>query len=238
MLALALLSGVDSFSRELLSVHMLQHLLLGLIAPALLLCGAPVRLALGCSPPAARTTLARLLAHRVSVRMSSPAVGFVLFAGVILLTHLTSVYELALDNSAVHALEHAAYFWTGLVFLAPLIAADPLPHPPSALGRFAWLMGAMTVTAIPGVLLTFSTSVRYPFYLAPARALGRSALSDQHLAGVIMWVGGSVVMFALALTVAMQAMLAEERRQRRRELYLDRSGSGERQSPVGALGDR
>src|SRR5207248_3172505 len=122
----------------------------------------------------------------------------------------------ALRHPAVHALEHAGYLAAGLLLLAPLVGSDPLPRPPGAIVRFGWLSAAMIVMAVPGALLTFSPDVRYRFYLAPARALGASALGDQHLAGVIMWIGGGCAMFALALGVAMRAMIAEERRQRRR----------------------
>jgi putative membrane protein len=233
-LAVALLSGVDGEAEELLSVHMIQHLLLILVAPALLLWGAPVRLALAASPPRLRRALARALASRAAQLLTRPVVGFACFAAAVLLTHLTGLFELALRNAAVHAGEHALYLCAGLLLLAPLIAADPLPHPPGPLARFAWLMGAMAAMAVPGALLAFSSAVRYPSYVAPARALGRSALADQQLAGAIMWVGGGLAMFALALTVAMEAMLAEERRQRRRESH---AREGE-QHPVstGALG--
>jgi putative membrane protein len=235
VLALALMSGFDRYAEELLSVHMAQHLLLSLLAPTLLLLGAPVRLALSSSPPRARAALGAALASRVVQSVSRPAAGLMAFTVVMLATHLTGLFELALESQTVHACEHAAYFWSGVLLLAPLIGADPLPHPPGPLARFSWLLGAMSVMAIPGVLLSFATSVRYPFYLAPARALGRSALTDEHLAGVIMWVGGGVLTFALAVTVAMHAMLAEERRQQRRERYSERPTGGGRGSP-GAIG--
>ncbi|HEY2570848.1 MAG TPA: cytochrome c oxidase assembly protein [Solirubrobacteraceae bacterium] len=235
-LALALMSGIDRHAEQLLSVHMVQHLLLAVVSPALLLCGAPVRLALASSPPRARAALAAALSSRAFRALAPPAVGLLAFASVMLATHLTGVFELALQDPVVHTFEHAAYFWSGVLLLAPLIAADPLPHPPGALARFCWLMGAMTVMAVPGALLTFATRVRYPFYLAPAHALGRSALADEQLAGVVMWVGGGVAMFVLALSVAMSAMLAEERRQQRRDTYAQPDGAVDTQSSIGVLG--
>lgn len=239
-LAVALLSGVDRISDELLSVHMVQHMLLALLAPVLLLCGAPVGLAFAAGARASRATLGALLGSRAIRALTHPAVGLAVFAGVVLSTHLTGLYQLALEHETVHALEHAAYFWSGMLLFAPLIAADPLPRPPAPLARFSWMMGAMTAMAVPGALLTFSERVRYPFYLAPARELGRSALADQHLAGAIMWVGSGIAMFALALGVTLSAMLAEERRQRRRELHLDARAAlqvGEDPpSRVGAIG--
>ena len=152
--------------------------------------------------------------------MTRPAYGFALFTLVVLGTHLTGVYEAALRNQTIHACEHAAYFWSGMLFLLPLLAADPIPHPPSAIARFCWLMAAMVVMSVPAGVFLFDAHVRYPFYLAPARALHTSALSDQRAAGMIMLVIGGLVMGALAIVVAMGAMIAEERRQQRRDGYL------------------
>jgi cytochrome c oxidase assembly factor CtaG len=222
VLALALMSGIDSYAEQLLSVHMLQHLLLALLAPALLLAGAPVRLALAAGPPRLRRRVARALRSRPGRALAHPLTGCTLFAATMLVTHLTGVFELALEHPAVHATEHAAYFLSGVALLAPLIAADPVPHPPAPLARFAWLMVAMTAMAVPGALLALSQHVHYSHYLATSRALGRSPLTDQQLGGAIMWIGGTLAMFALALWLALATMVAEERRQRRRELHAAR----------------
>lgn len=223
VLATALLSGIDRYADELLSIHVLEHLLLILAAPALLLAGAPVRLALGACPPAGRRAVAELL-HSPGVRLlTRPACGFALFTAVVLATHLTGVYEAALRNQTIHGLEHAGYFWAGVLFLAPLLAVDPIPHPPGAIARFSWLMAAMIVMALPAGAFLFGGRVRYPFYLAPARALHVSALADQRAAGVLMLVGGGMAMGLLAIAIAMAAMLAEERRQQRRDGYADRA---------------
>jgi cytochrome c oxidase assembly factor CtaG len=219
-LAVALESGVDQIGdRELLSVHTAQHMLLALLAPTLLLYGAPVRLALTAGSRRLRSLIGASLSSAPIRLLSRPSVGCALFAAVMLLTHLRAIFDPALEDPALHAFEHAAYFWSGVLLLAPLIAADPLPHPPGALARFCWLMGAMSAMAIPGALLTFANSVSYPFYAAPARLLGRSALSDEHLAGAIMWVGSGIATLTLALWVTFDAMRKEERRQRLREHY-------------------
>ena len=136
--------------------------------------------------------------------LTRPACGFALFTVVVLATHLTGVYEAALRDQTVHAFEHAAYFWSGTLFLLPLLAADPIPHPPGAIARFSWLMAAMTVMSIPPALFLFDEHVRYPFYLAPARALHVSALADQQTAGMMMLLAGGVVMAVLAIVVAMK----------------------------------
>ncbi len=225
VLITALLSGIDTYSDELLSVHVVQHLLLILVAPTLLLWGAPVRLALISSPPAARAQIGSVL-RRPGVRfLTKPAFGCALFTIVVLCTHLSGIYELALRNNTVHSLEHGAYFWSGIIFLLPLVAADPVPHPPGAIARFSWLMAAMTVMSIPAALFILGEHVRYPAYLAPARALHRSALADQHAAGMIMLFAGGVAIALLAIVVSMEAMIREERRQVRRDSYLYPEGA-------------
>jgi putative membrane protein len=229
VLLLAVTTGIDEYADELLSIHVLEHLLLILAAPALILWGAPVRLALSACPPAGRHTIARLLRGRWARLLTRPACGFALFTLVVLGTHLTGVYEAALRNQTLHACEHAAYFWSGMLFLLPLLAADPIPRPPGAITRFSWLMAAMVVMSVPAGVFLFYGRVLYPFYLAPARVLHTSALSDQRAAGMIMLVAGGVAMGALAIVVAMGAMIAEERRQRRRDAYLPPDGEATRE---------
>ncbi len=226
VVALALLSGIERYADELLSMHVLEHLLLILIAPMMLLFGAPVRLALSASPSAGRRAIARLLCSRAARFLTRPACGFALFTVVVLVTHLTGVYEAALRDQTIHAGEHAAYFCSGLLFLAPLLAADPIPHPPGAIARFSWLMAAMVVMALPAGVFLFAGHVRYPLYLAPARVLHTSALADQRTAGLLMLVGGGAVMGVLAIVIAMAAMLVEERRQRRRDSYAGQPAHG------------
>ncbi len=238
VLVTALESGVDGYSDELLSVHVVQHLLLILLAPALLLWGAPVRLALSACSPAGRGAIGAVLRRRWVRILTQPACGFALFTVVVLVTHLTGLYEVALRDSTVHALEHAAYFWSGLIFLLPILAADPVPRPPHAVARFCWLMAAMTVMFIPAAVFMFDEHARYSFYLAPARALHVSALADQHAAGMIMLFAGGVAMATLAIVVAMKAMILEERRQLRRDSYLYADGEEPRKPSVTLTGER
>ncbi len=236
VLMCALLSGIDRYSDELLSIHVVQHLLLILAAPALLVEGAPVTLALSACTSAGRRAIGAVLRRRWVRVLTRPTCGFALFAIVVLATHLTGLYEVALRDQTVHDFEHAAYFWSGIVFLLPLIAADPIPHPPSAIARFSWLMAAMTVMFLPAALFMFDEHVRYPFYLAPARALHVSALADQHAAGMLMLFAGGIAMAALAILVAMEAMIREERRQLRRDSYLYADGEEPGNPPRGLAG--
>jgi putative membrane protein len=234
-IALALLSGIDTYADELLSMHVLEHMLLILAAPVLVLWGAPVRLALTASPPAARRTIAGFFRSRPARFLTRPACGFALFALVVLCTHLTGFYETALRDQTIHVFEHAAYFWTGVLFLAPILGSDPIPHRPGAVARFSWLMAAMVVMSLPAGVFLFEAHVDHPLSVEGARPLHLSALADQRAAGMLMLVGGGLAMGALAIVTAMGAMIAEERRQQRRDAYLDENTAAHRSRELAGI---
>jgi putative membrane protein len=198
---LVLLVALTAPLERSLSAHMGQHLLLGLAAPLCLAAGAPVRLALGALRDP--RPLARVL-HALPLR---PAVGWGAFTAAMLGTHLTGVYELALRDPLVHALEHVAYVGAGLAFWAPLVAVDPLPHRPGPAARLAWLMAAMPPMGLVGARL-LTGGVAYASY---------PSLADQRTAAGLMWGAGSLLLSAALVWIVFAALLGEEDRQRRRE---------------------
>ena len=137
----------------------------------------------------------------------------------ILGTYFTGLFALTLRDETVHEIEHAAFLLAGVALFVPLVAADPLPRPPGPLARLCSLTAVMTAMVVVGAVLSFQGSVRYSHYLAAARALHVSALSDQQLAGVVMWFGGGLFGAALTVAVVATALVSEEQRQRRRDLY-------------------
>lgn len=219
VLLAALGPPLDTEDTSLLSLHMVQHGLLTLVAAPLLVTGAPLRLALRRLAGGRRRALGRVLGSRPLHLLTRPAVGLALFTGALLGTHLTPVYDLAVRDDAVHVAEHALYLWTAVLFWVPLIAADPVRHAPGWLGRCVVLLLAAVPMGIVGALLDLSDRVRYPAYEAPARALHVSALADQHLAGAIMWVGGGLAATGLTVALVWSALAREERRQRAREAH-------------------
>lgn len=212
----ALQSGIDAYDDELLSIHMWQHMLLLLVAPLCLLGGRPAILALRALPPARRIGVARALAR--TRPLTAPVPALVVFAAVIVLTHLPVFYDAALRHPALHDLEHALYLVAGLLMWSPLLDADPAPaRRLDGLGRLIYLIVAMMPMALVGAYLNRYPTLFYPGYRPPARALGISALDDQGQAGAIMWVVGNVIMVAVGLWTALAGMVAEERRQAARE---------------------
>lgn len=214
---LALCSGLDGWADRLLSVHMLQHLVLTLVAAPLLVAGAPLALALRALPREGRRPLARALRSRAARVLTHPLTTWSLLPAAMLASHLTGVYEATQTDPLLHAAEHVAFLAAAILFWLPLLGAEPLPRRLGAVGRLLYLMLAMPAMALPGVVLSIEQRVRYPAYLVPARALRLDALADQHLAGAIMWVAGSALAGLLTLLAAWLALLGEERRARARE---------------------
>lgn len=214
-------SGLDGYADVVLSVHMAQHLALALVAAPLIVAAAPVTLALRALPHGGRRALAGAIRSRPARVLTHPLVTWTLFAAAMIGTHLTGLYALALRYPALHAAEHAAFLGTAFLFWLPVLGADPLPHRPGWTGRMLYLLTAMPAMGFAGVVLASDRHVRYAAYLAPARRLGISALADQHVAGTMMWVGGSAIAAVLTLIAAWTALLQEERRALAREAYLD-----------------
>ncbi len=231
-IVIPLQSGIDAYDDQLLSVHMVQHLLLLLVAPPLLLGGRPVLLALRTLPASRRRALARALDR--ARPFTGPIQSLALFAGVILFTHLGAFYDATLRHPALHDAEHALYVLAGLLVWSPLLDGDPAPrHRLSGLGKLVYLIAAMMPMALIGAYLNRHATLVYPPYGPPARTLGISALNDQAQAGAIMWVAGGVVMTAVGLWAAVAAMVAEEHRQAAREARADASAArAERMRPA------
>jgi putative membrane protein len=212
----ALASGLDAYDDRLLSVHMVQHMLLLLLAPLLLLGGRPLVVTLRALPPAGRRRLVSALA--IARPLTGPIPALCAFGAVLVLTHLASFYDATLRHPALHDLEHALYVLAGLLLLSPLLDGDPAPaHRLGGLGRLVYVIAAMVPMALIGAYLNRHAAIAYPAYGPPARALGVDAVGDQAQAGAIMWVAGNTAMVLIGLWAALAAMRAEERRQQARD---------------------
>jgi putative membrane protein len=194
-----------------LEVHMVQHLLVTVVAAPLLVAGAPLTLALR-GPW--RRELAGVL--RRAGPATRPAVAWPAFALVLLVTHAPPVYDLALRDPLAHALMHAAYLWTALLFWTPLLAVAPQPHRLGPVGGLAYLLAAMVPMTAIAVWLLAAGDVVYPHY---ASVLGESALADQRDGAAVMWLGGTLALVVAVVACGWLALAREERRARAREVY-------------------
>jgi putative membrane protein len=222
VLLVSLDSGLDTYSEQLASLHMVQHLALTLIAAPLLAFGAPLTLALGATRGRTRAGLVKIIGSGPVAALSRPVSSWLLFVGVIVSWHISPLYDLSLRHPLLHELEHLVLLTTAVLFWAQVVRVDPLPHRLGAIGRLLYLLAAMPAMSVIGLWLVVSHTVRYTAYLGPTRALGLSPLHDQHIAGVIMW-GGDALLGAITLMIACGALLQEERRAAARDVHREPS---------------
>jgi putative membrane protein len=211
-------SGVDAYDDRLLSVHMVQHLILVVLAPLLLLCGRPTLLVLRGLRPSVRWRLGRSL---IRLRpLTHPAGPLLVFSAVMLGTHVPGFYDATLRHPVLHDAEHALYLLSGVLLWWPVLGGDPAPSRRlNGLLQLLYLNVAMLPMMAIGVYLTRAGTVIYAPYRAAARSLGVSALTDQAHAGAIMWVCGGVVMAIAVVWSSMHAMVQEERRLQAQEAF-------------------
>jgi putative copper resistance protein D len=212
----ALASAIDVYADELLTAHMAQHLLLTMVAPPLLALGAPITLVLrAVSPPTRRRLLLPLLHSRLVRVAASPFVAWPIFTAVMWFAHFSPLYEAALEQPAIHVLEHAIFLGAGLLFWWPVVGADPIPHRMGFGARFAYLVLQMPVNAAVGLVMYWAPFVLYPHYLLAERGWGPSPLVDQQIGGLVMWAAGDLLLLSAVVGIVVAWMRADLRRARR-----------------------
>ena len=185
----ATVSPLDRLSSYLLSMHMVQHLLMTLIVPPLLLVGAPGWLL----RPLLRPPLGRLVGRA----LTQPVVAFLLFNAVFSVWHVPALYDLALRNDTVHILEHILFLGTAMLAWWPIFSPlEELPRLPEPV-QLLYLFFQSLPPTILGAVITFAPEPLYPSYIAAPRLWGLSVLLDQEIGGLIMWIPGALVYFVV-----------------------------------------
>jgi cytochrome c oxidase assembly factor CtaG len=208
----ALQSGIERYDTTLFSVHMVQHLLLMLVAAPLIALSAPVTQLLRAAAPRARTRWLLPVLHSTPVAaLGHPIVAWLSFTVVVWATHFSPLFDLALEDRGVHQLEHGLYLATSLLFWWPVIAADParrrLPYPVRAL----YLLLQLPVNSFLGMAILFAPAPLYHHYATLGSPYGITALADQQTAGGIMWLAGDVAFIVAILGLLAAWMRHEER---------------------------
>ena len=222
----ALASPLDAFAGWLLVVHMVQHLLLTMVAPPLLLLGWPMLPLLSGLPRGfAREGLAPFLTSPALQRFGRflvhPFFAGPLFIASNLVWHTPALYELALRFPGWHQVEHVCFLGTAILFWWPVV--QPWPSRP-ALPRWAmipYLLAADLQNTALAAFLSFQGGVLYQTYALAPRISGLSAADDQAGAGAVMWVPGSIAYLIPAGIIAMR-YLSPRRRRHPRELQAPR----------------
>jgi putative membrane protein len=202
VLAGALWSALDRWAVELFSAHMVQHELIMLAAAPLLVLGRPLSLFLWALPPDARRATANFV-HRKAVSgawtvLHAAGCAWLLHALALWVWHVPRFFDAALSSRPIHDLQHFTFLATALLFWSALFEAR------NATRRGAGIVYLFTTTihtGILGALITLASRPWYAEYLQPARGWQLSALEDQQLGGLIMWVPGSAVYVAAALVL-------------------------------------
>ena len=211
IVVIAVISPLDRLGEEyLFSAHMVQHLLLGDIAPLLLL----LALSRVIMRPATRR-LQRV--ERALGPFAHPVTALFVWLGLVYLWHIPALYVAAIEQPGVHALEHASFFVAGIGVWWPLIQPVPMRHRLSGMWTFGYIAAAKFGLASLGLYLTWSTAVAYDWYAEVPRIWGLSAIEDQNVGGAIMMVEQSLVLVTV-LAVLFARMLAQsEQDEQRRE---------------------
>jgi putative copper resistance protein D len=210
--AVAVLSPLHAEAGERFVAHMAQHVLLTLVAAPLLVLGAPVTLAVRASGPRRRRKLLRVLNGRVIGFVCHPLVAWTQFAVVMWATHFSGFFQLALENSWVHGLEHLLFFGSAALFWWPVlgetIGRTRLSYPL----RLLYVALAMPQNTFLALAIVSADRALYPRY---------PSLSDQRQAGGLMWVAGDLALLAVVLVLAVAWAQHEERTAKRREQLED-----------------
>jgi putative membrane protein len=229
----AILGPPGAFDDVFFYAHMIQHILLTMVAAPLLVLGEPILLSLRLAPRAFRRRwLVPLYRGRVVHFLTQPVCAWILFIGVMTLSHIPAVYDYALSHPLVHDyVEHPLYVASALLYYYPLLAASPgrhsLPHGVRAVSLFTM----MIPMAMVGFFIYAAPQIGYPYYAHVPRPFGPAAFEDQQLSGAVMW-SSTMALGALWLCVAgLRWLHAEERRSHSVDRAIARSLTGGRKLP-------
>jgi len=206
LLVVAVASPIDRIGEEeLFAFHMGQHLLIGDLAPLCILAGL--------TGPLLRPILALPGVLRLKV-LANPFVALPIWTANLVLWHLPFLYEGAVENSALHAVEHIAFFSAGIVLWLPVLETLPAPEWFGTGAKLAYIVGVRLVATVVGNVFVWAGSAFYDVYADGDEYLGLSPSADQGLAGSLMMLEGSIVtVVALAWLFLRMAQEGEVRQE-------------------------
>lgn len=222
--ALALLSPIAVYVPLFFHMHMIQHMLLIIVAAPLLALGEPLLPLLRALPAGVRRAVGGLLAPRraagkLFLFLTHPSLAACLFLGVVALWHIPAFYDAAQGRTATHDIEHLSFLGSALLYWWPLaqggISGRRLPTPLA----IPYLLLSFVEGSALGIWLTFASAPVYATYQLAPRVWALSALADQQIGGLIMWVVGGGFYLLPLLLILHRLLTAEERnRQARRRV--------------------
>ena len=211
VIAVAMQSGIGAYDDALFGVHMVQHLLLIMVAPPLLVAGRPVTLLLHAAGNPVHTWVKRAVRSRAVTALTWPPGVVALYAAVVAGTHLTPFMNLVLENGAVHDAEHALYLLVGYLYFLPVLGSEPIRWRMSMLGRYLLLLVTMPVDTAVGIVLMLLPREPFPAYAHTGRTWGPSLVTDLHDGGFVMFAGSDIIMTILGLAIAISVVYQPRR---------------------------
>ena len=233
----ALDSGIERYDTTLFSVHMVQHLVLTLLAPPLLLFAGPITLILQASSPETRRRWILPVLHSRALRaLSFPVVAWILFAAVMWASHFSPLFDLSLEHEWVHRLEHMLFLGAALLFWWPVVGPDPSPWRMTPAVKVLYVGLQMPQNTFLALAIYLASVPLYPHYVTTIRPWGPTPLEDQQTAGGIMWLGGDFAFLTMVILLVLAWMRHEERRTvgEDRRLEVERAAIRERELALAA----
>ncbi len=234
-IVLATQSALAAYDTVLISVHMVQHMVLNMIAPICLALGAPVTLALRTLSPRPRGWLLAAIHSRVARVLTFPLVAAAIFVAQPWVLYYTGLYEATLRNPVLHDLNHLHFLLVGCLWFWVILGLDPLPRRVPYPMRMLAVFVTLPFHAWLGVtIMSASTLIAPDWYFELGRDWGQSPIADQRLAGGILWVSGELIGLAILGVLFVQWMRESEREARREDRRLDREAAAARASGMPA----
>lgn len=218
LLAIAYLGPFETLAHTFFWAHMGQHLIVMMLAAPFIVLSCPVALTVLATEGATRRAVVRALRSPIALVLVNPVVTWVLFAGVLIGTHITPVMEWVLgDHDAMAFVERPLYLIAALLFYYPLVGNDMCPRRPRPSYRVLSLGLMMIPETVLGAIIFLAPVTLYPSYVAAAQAVGADAAVDQQLAGALMWALTMVIDSVWMMVAAIEWWRSEERVTRRLE---------------------
>jgi len=201
VVVLATQSGIGAYDDVLFWDHMIQHLMLIMIAPPMLIVGQPITLLMHASRNPLHSWTKRAVRSGVASFLTWPVFGFMAYAGAIAAAHLTNIANLVETNQTLHNGEHAVFLVVGYLFFLPILGREPIRWRLSYPMRFIILILVMPVDTFTGLVLSYGNAGTPGIPAGPRPGWAPAPVQDLHLGGAVMWIGGDALMFALMMLV-------------------------------------
>jgi putative membrane protein len=227
-------SPLAALDHDMLTAHMVQHLLLMTFAPPLILLGAPVKTLVYGLPHRFAQAMGQLFQstglHQVWSALTHPAICWLGAASTLVAWHIPAVFVFGLRSQIWHGIEQASFLATGLLFWWPVV--QPLPSslkwPESSILLYLFL--ATLPCDILSGFLVFCDRVVYPVFLSSPQSFGLGALEDQQCAGALMWTCVTVV-YLIASTIFATRLFSPHRSEEQSMLQFESERSAVRTDP-------